>query len=93
MSTLVQCNPCPTSSVNKSQVIHTAADAAKSVRIAHQNLHVDPSRVMRETTEERTRGTKKLTMKQPKQHHTPPDRSRFRPINICSSNSTTQAAP
>ena len=43
--------PCTlTSSVNKSQIIHTAAssaDAAESARIAHQNLHPDPSRVMR----------------------------------------------
>ena len=69
-----------TSSVNKSQIIHTAADAAKSARIAHQNIHLDPSRVMRETTEEKR--TKKLTTvgKQPKQHQHSP-RPQSVPIN------------
>ena len=82
----------PTSSVNKSQIIHTAADAAKSARIAHQNLHLDPSRVMRETTEERR--TKKLIMKTAKTTPTlPPTAVGSHQSTSASGNSTTQAAP
>jgi len=59
----------PTSSVKKSQIIHTAADAAESARIAHQNLRPDPHRVIREFFQNNT--------------NTPFARRRFPSINIC----------
>ena len=68
------------------------SDAAKSARIAHQNIHLDPSRVMRETTEEKR--TKTLTRKTTKTAPTlPPTAVGSHQSTSASSNSTTQAAP